>query len=50
MRVESDILDGRPNDGEATGLGREHINLIGALSYIDFSDFRWHWWSEYGAA
>ena len=26
--------DGRPNNGEATRLGGEHVNLIGALSHI----------------
>jgi len=32
--VETDILDCRPDNGEATGLCREHINLIGALAHI----------------
>jgi hypothetical protein len=32
--VQTDILDGRPDNGEATRLGREHVNLIGALSHI----------------
>src|SRR5207244_7957986 len=32
--VQADILDRCPNDGEATGLRREHINLIGALSHV----------------
>ena len=33
MRVQADILDRGPNNGEATGLRREYINLIGALSH-----------------
>jgi hypothetical protein len=32
--VQTDILDGCPNDREATHLRRKHINLIGALPYI----------------
>ena len=32
--VQTDILDGCPDNGQATGLGREHINLIGALPHI----------------
>ncbi len=32
--MQTDILDRGPNDGEATGLRREHINLIGALPHI----------------
>jgi len=31
--VQTDILDRRPDNGQATGLRREHINLIGALSH-----------------
>src|SRR5713226_1134101 len=31
--VQTDILDGRPNDREATHLRRKHINLIGALPH-----------------
>jgi hypothetical protein len=31
--VQADILDRGPNNGEATGLRREYINLIGALSH-----------------
>ena len=44
--VETDILDCRPDNGEATGLCREHINLIGALAHIALRDFQWRWWSE----
>jgi hypothetical protein len=33
MRVQADILDGGPDDRQATGLRREHINLIGALTH-----------------
>jgi hypothetical protein len=33
MRVQADILDRGPNDGETTGLGGEHIDLIGALPH-----------------
>jgi hypothetical protein len=32
--VQADILDRGPDNGEATGLRREHINLIGALPHI----------------
>ena len=31
--VQADILDGRPDNGQATGLGREHIDLIGSLPH-----------------
>lgn len=34
MRVQTDILHRRPGDGKATGLGREHFDLIGALPHI----------------
>jgi hypothetical protein len=34
MRVQTDILDGRPDDREATSLGGEHVDLIGALSHV----------------
>jgi hypothetical protein len=33
MRVQADILDRGPHDGETTGLGGEHIDLIGALPH-----------------
>lgn len=48
--VQADILDGRPDDGEATGLSGEDINLIGALAHITLPDSQWHWWSEYAGA
>ncbi len=32
--VQTDILDRCPDNGEATGLRREHVNLIGALPHI----------------
>jgi hypothetical protein len=32
--AQADILDGGPDNRQATVLGREDINLIGALSYI----------------
>jgi len=32
--VQADILDGGPDNRQATGLGREDINLIGALPHI----------------
>jgi len=32
--VQADILDGGPDDRQTTGLGGEHINLIGALTHI----------------
>ncbi len=34
MRVQADILDGGPYDRQATGLRREHVDLIGALTHI----------------
>ena len=38
-------LDRRPDNREATHLGGEHVNLIGALTNVDFLDSRWRWWS-----
>ena len=32
--VQSNALDRRPDDRQATGLCREHINLVGALPHI----------------
>ncbi len=32
--MQADILDHCPDDGQATHLGREHVNLIGALAHI----------------
>ena len=32
--MQADILDRRPDNRQATGLRREHINLIGALPHI----------------
>src|SRR5215471_16265497 len=32
--VHMDILDGGPDNREVTGLRREHVNLVGALSHI----------------
>jgi hypothetical protein len=32
--VQANILDGGPDDRQTTGLRREHINLIGALTHI----------------
>jgi len=32
--VQADILDRCPDNRQATGLGREHINLIRPLPYI----------------
>jgi len=34
MRVQANILDGGPDNGQTTGLRREHVNLIGALPHI----------------
>ncbi len=31
--MKTDILDGRPDNRQATGLGLEDVNLIGALSH-----------------
>ena len=46
MRVQTDILDRCPDNREATGLRRECVNLICALSYVALRGFRWHWWFE----
>jgi hypothetical protein len=32
--VQADILNSRPDDGQATGLRREHVDLVGALPHI----------------
>ena len=32
--MKTNMLDGGPNNRQATGLGREHVNLVGALSHI----------------
>ena len=32
--MQTDVLDGRPDNGQATGLRRKHINLISALPHI----------------
>ncbi len=32
--MQANILDGGPDDRQTTGLRREHINLIGALTHI----------------
>jgi hypothetical protein len=32
--VQTDILDGCPDNRQATGLGCEHVDLIGALPHI----------------
>jgi hypothetical protein len=48
--VQTDVLDGRPDNGQTTGFCREHINLIGALSYIAEQARSAHWWSECGGA
>jgi hypothetical protein len=44
--MQTDILDRRPDNRQATGLRREYINLVGALSDITLRDSQWHWWSE----
>jgi hypothetical protein len=44
--VQTDILDGSPHNRQATGFGREHVDLIGALAHIDFPDSQSHWSSE----
>ena len=31
--MQTDVLDVRPDNSQATGLRREYINLIGALSH-----------------
>ena len=31
--MQADILDGCPDDSQATHLGSEHVNLIGALPH-----------------
>ena len=37
--MQADILDGGPDNGQATGLCREHINLVGALPHIAIEAF-----------
>ena len=32
--MQADVLNRRPDNGEATGLGGKHVDLIGALSHI----------------
>ncbi len=32
--MQADVLDGRPDNRQATALCREHVDLIGALSHI----------------
>ena len=32
--MQADILDRGPDNRQATGLGREHINLVSALAHI----------------
>jgi hypothetical protein len=32
--VQTDILDRSPDNGQATGLGREHVNLVSALPHV----------------
>ena len=32
--VQANILDGGPNNRQATVLSREHVNLVGALAHI----------------
>ena len=46
MRVQTDVLDGGPDNRQATRFRGEYINLIGALPHIALRGFRWHWWSE----
>ena len=50
MRVQADILHRGPHNRQATGLGREHVDLIGALPHIDFPGFQWRWSSECAGA
>jgi hypothetical protein len=39
--VQADILHGGPDDGEATGLRREHVDLIRALPHIAEQMVNW---------
>jgi len=50
MRVQTDILDGSQHNQQATGFGREHVDLIGALPHIDFRGCQWCWSSECAGA
>jgi len=36
-------LDSRPDDGQATHLSREHVDLVGALPDIAEQTLVWHW-------
>src|SRR5215467_10654673 len=38
--VQTDILDGRPDNGQTTWFRREDVNLIGALSHIAKQTFK----------
>jgi hypothetical protein len=44
--MQADVLDRRQDNGQATVLGREDIDLIGALAHIALRDFQLRWWSE----
>jgi hypothetical protein len=48
--MQADVLDGRPNYGQATGFCGEHVNLIGTLPHIAEQTQSAHWWSEYADA
>lgn len=48
--VQTDILHRGPDNGQTTGLGREDIDLIGALAHIALRDFQWRSSSEYAGA
>ncbi len=32
--MQADVLDGGPDNGQATVLGRENVNVIGALAHL----------------
>ncbi len=41
--MQADVLDGRPNYGQATGFCGEHVNLIGTLPHIAEQTQSAHW-------
>jgi hypothetical protein len=48
--MEANILDGGPHNRQATVLGREDVDLIGALAHEAPETQSAHWWSECAGA
>jgi hypothetical protein len=47
MRVQANILDGGPNNRQATGLGGEDVDLGSRAGAPGSRDFQWRWSSEW---